>query len=941
MGLADLLQITDAIIEARQLKTSLDLMAPVLEKLFVGAWHGLDSDWNLVLGQFDWIASTVEAVQKGEVAEWCLDAAQRDLDRTTLGALTSALESALQEEERDRNEIAKVLDLDFGSETTPIQRSPFIAIQERWNTMATDMDKLDSLVAYNQAVHECGSEALDSVVCVANVWVNAATSLVDLFDRVQISNLLELAFRERPALAAFDGPQQTQTVEQFRQLDIRSLELNRLRVALEHARRIPAANTGNGQIGVLWHEFEKKGRFLPLRKLMAKAGNAIQAIKPVFMMSPLSIANFVPPGALEFDLVIFDEASQVRPADALGAIVRGRQVVVVGDSKQLPPTSFFDTLVAQESDADDDELATSDIESVLGLFCSRGAHQRMLRWHYRSRHESLITVSNHLFYDDRLVVFPSPDQERKQLGLIYHRLENAPYDRSRTRTNPGEAKVVAEAVIAHAREQLSKPQKEQLTLGVAAFSVAQMDAILTQVEILRRQNPSCEEFFGSHPHEPFFVKNLENVQGDERDVMFISIGYGKTSEGYLAMSFGPLNRAGGERRLNVLITRARQRCEVFTTLSADDIDLARSNSGGVAALKIFLTYAATGKIEVPAQTQRPQDSIFEEQVLDALTRRGYVVHAQVGCAGFFLDLAVVDRKRPGRYVLGIECDGAAYHNARSARDRDRLRQAVLEGLNWQIHRIWSTDWFRNPAGELNKVLDAIERASAAPKQPRKPAAQTPPNTATPGSTSGGALPRSQVEPVLSNRSVDRVTRYRVADLHINLYSTELHLVDVGQLSQWLAQVVAVESPVFWLEAVRRVANAAGVQRLGSRIQDAFQHAYLTGSRAGRFSVRDGFLWRTDMTAPPLRDRSDLPQSSKKIEHVAPEEIQVAIERVAQDSYGVAPGDVASGACRLLGFGRVTDEMRTVIDAQRDILIAAGRLVLRGESLVYSGSINVG
>jgi len=933
MGLADLLQVTDAILEAQQIKTSLASMAPVLGKLFVGAWHGEDSDWDLMLAQFDWIASALATVHKGEIGEWCLDVAQRDLDRPTLSEHTSALESALQQEESDRKEIAKVLDLDLSPETPPIERRPFIDIQQRWNVMATDIHKLDSLVAYNQAAHECGSESLDSVVRVAKVWENASTCLVDLFDRVQISNLLELAFRERPALATFDGPQQTQTVEQFRQFDIRYIELNRVRVALEHARRIPAANSSNGQIGVLWHEFEKKGRFLPLRKLMAKAGNAIQAIKPVFMMSPLSIANFVPPGALQFDLVIFDEASQVRPADALGAIVRGRQVVVVGDSKQLPPTSFFDTLVAQEAEADDEELATSDIESILGLFCSRGAHQRMLRWHYRSRHESLITVSNHLFYDDRLIVFPSPDQERKQLGLIYHRLENAPYDRSRTRTNPGEAKVVAEALIAHAREQLNKPQKEQLTLGVAAFSVAQMDAILAHVEILRRQNPSCEEFFGSHPHEPFFVKNLENVQGDERDVMFISIGYGRTSDGYLAMSFGPLNRAGGERRLNVLITRARQRCEVFTTLSADDIDLGRTNSSGVAALKIFLTYAATGKIDVPMQTQRPQDSIFEEQVLDALTRRGYTVHAQVGCAGFFLDLAVVDRERPGRYVLGIECDGAAYHNARSTRDRDRLRQAVLQGLHWQIHRIWSTDWFRNPAGELNKVIEAIERASAHPKQQPEPTVQTPPNPAILGSASGGTVSQSQVEPGLSNRNVKMAMRYQAADLHINLQSTELHLVDLGQLSQWLAQVVNVESPVFWLEAARRVASAAGVQRMGNRIQDAFQRAYLAGSRSGRFSVRDGFLWRTDMTVPPLRDRSDLPQSSKKIEYVAREEIRVAIERVARDSYGVAPDDVASGACRLLGFGRVTDEVRAVIDTQRDALIAAGSLVLRGESLV--------
>ncbi len=932
-GIADLLQITDVLLEAARIKSSLPSMMPILSRLFGASWDGEDSDWDLLLAQFDWITSAVEAVRKNEIAAWCLDPVQRDLDRTELGEHTSTLELAVEYEERVRSEIAKVLDLD-SSPTQPIERRPLTDIQQRWSTMAARIETLDSLVAYNQAVHDCRTESLDSIVSVANLWEHAAASVVDLFDRVYMSNMLELAFQERPVLASFDGDRQNQIVEAFRQLDLRHLELSRLRLAMEHAQRLPSANTAAGQIGVLRHEFEKRGRFLPLRKLMSKAGNAVQAIKPVFMMSPLSIANFVPPGALEFGLIIFDEASQVRPADALGAIVRGKQVVVVGDSKQLPPTNFFDTLVSQEPDADEEEAATSDIESILGFFCARGAHQRMLRWHYRSRHESLIAVSNHLFYDNRLIIFPSPDRERNQLGLIYHRVENAPYDRSRTRTNPGEAKAVAEAVIAHACEQLRKPKREQLTLGVAAFSVAQRDAILACVEILRRQNPSCEDFFGSHLYEPFFVKNLENVQGDERDVMIISIGYGRTSDGYLAMSFGPLNRAGGERRLNVLFTRARLRCEVFTTLSADDIDLSRTNVAGVSALKTFLTYAATGKTDIPVQTQRSQDSVFEEQVLDALVRRGYTVHAQVGCAGFFLDLAVVDTEQPSRYILGIECDGAAYHNARSARDRDRLRQAVLEGLNWQIHRIWSTEWFRNPSVELNKVVTAIESARNRIRQAPQPGLQRPPDASLEETASDGTRARSPVVPIASNRKVSMLAKYRTADLHIDLGSTELHLVDVGQLSEWLAKVVGIESPVFWLEAARRVTNAAGVERLGSRIQDAFRRACDFGARSGQFSLRNEFLWRTDMTSPVLRDRSDLPQSAKKIEYVAHEEICVAIEQVAQDTYGVAPGDVAAGACRLLGFARATDEIRTVIEARRDALIAAGRLVLIGQSLVF-------
>lgn len=701
----------------------------------------------------------------------------------------TALQLAINEMQQAAAEIGKVLEMDSAVDA----QAPLAELAEKWQKMASRTEELGLLVAYNQAADACRSESLDAVVEIADTWQGAGTNLMDLFDRTHVAGLLEMAFRERPALASFDGLEQDAVVDRFRRLDVRQIELSRLAIALAHARRLPAVNTGNGQIAVLWHEFEKKGRFVPLRKLMARAGNVIQAIKPVFMMSPLSIANFIPPGALEFDLVIFDEASQVRPADALGAIVRGQQVVVVGDSKQLPPTSFFDTLISQETDPDEDEQATADIESVLGLFCSRGAHERMLRWHYRSRHESLIAVSNHLFYDDRLIVFPSPDLERKDLGLVYRRLENAPYDRSRTRTNPGEARAVAVAVMEHAREQLGKPERLQLTLGVAAFSVAQMDAILAEVEILRRQEPSCEPFFGTHSHERFFVKNLENVQGDERDVIFISIGYGRTAEGYLAMSFGPLNRSGGERRLNVLITRARQRCEVFTTLGPEDIDTDRSTATGVAALKTFLTYAATGKIDVPVQTSRPQDSLFEEQVLAALQREGYTVHAQVGCAGFFLDMAIVDDEHHGRYLLGIECDGAAYHNARSARDRDRLRQAVLEGLNWTIHRIWSTDWFRNPARELKKVVDAIADAKERMTKPVEADAErsAPESENVDEIHATEELPPLSTEPASGKRSA---VKYQMAKFQINLGNTELHLVSANQLSTWVSQVVEIESP---------------------------------------------------------------------------------------------------------------------------------------------------
>ena len=498
-------------------------------------------------------------------------------------------------------------------------------------------------------------------------------------------------------------------METFRQFDVKALRHAQMRLAYDHWRGLPR-HDGGGQLDVLRREFEKKARHRPVRKLMADAGNAVQAIKRVFLMSPLSVAAFLPPSCLRFDLIVFDEASQVRPVDAFGALLRGRQAVVVGDDKQLPPTGFFDRLTGgMDSDEDEGDEPTNVIPSILGLFLSRNARQRMLRWHYRSRHDSLIAVSNHEFYDDRLVVFPSPDAGRDKTGLIFHHLRQTAYDRGKTRTNPGEADEVVKAVREFAREQLARPAGDRQTLGVATISNAQMQAINDRLEPLRRDS-SFEAFFAEGAVEPFFVKNLENVQGDERDVIFISVGYGRPAEGYLAMSFGTVNNDGGERRLNVLITRARCRCEVFTNMTADDIDLNRTKARGVRALKTFLAYAQTGRLDVPVVPGEEADAPFEEAVLAALTTAGYQLRQQVGSGGFRIDLAVMDPDRPGRYVLAIECDGASYHGARSARDRDRLRQLVLERLGWRFHRIWSTDWFSNPDGELS--LCACSRSGA-------------------------------------------------------------------------------------------------------------------------------------------------------------------------------------------------------------------------------------
>lgn len=487
-------------------------------------------------------------------------------------------------------------------------------------------------------------------------------------------------------------------------MDKERMLASRFEVVQSHHSKFPPVSGGIGPVGILKAEMARRRNHMPVRQLMQRAAPAIQAIKPVFMMSPLSIAQFLPPGQFVFDLVVMDEASQIQPIDAIGAVARAKQVVVVGDERQLPPTTFFAKATAGDGEDDGEEGArVSDIESILGLFSARGLPQRMLRWHYRSRHQSLIAVSNREFYENKLFIVPSPYTAEAGMGLRFHLVDGGVFEES---VNKVEARTVAEAIIRHAKTS------PELSLGVATFSLKQRREIQDQVELLRRANPDTEEFFHAHQSEPFFIKNLENVQGDERDVILISVGYGKNRQGYMAMRFGPLSADGGERRLNVLISRAKRRCEVYASITDEDIDLERGKGKGVVAFKLFLHYARTGKLGLSERSGRDMDSVFEEQVASALQARGFQVHPQVGIAGFFIDLAIADAERPGRYVLGIECDGAAYHDARSARDRDRLRQAVLEDHGWIIHRVWSGDWFQRPKAELEKVIAAIAKAEA-------------------------------------------------------------------------------------------------------------------------------------------------------------------------------------------------------------------------------------
>ena len=920
---ASQLAIVEAVLQAARQNAVVSEHAALGAELFGVQWQGLQSEWS-VLGRInDWVVELYRAIGDREVPQGIVDFLAGNPSVDALRSRVDALQAALPAFAAALPGVVRLLQL--GAAAEKAFRGSSLADQlaqvVTWQAAA---ERLPQWITYNNAVGVVRRAGLGWLIEHAYSWPHASKHLTSLFQHDALERLLRLAHDQREVLRGFSSASQDQIRSEFVDLDRAGFAATQLHLATQHWTALPKSN-GHGQVGLLQREFEKRARHLPIRKLMLNAGNAIQAIKPVFMMSPMSVASFLPPSSISFDLVIFDEASQVKPVDALGAVLRGRQLVVVGDSKQLPPTSFFDTLAADgdADDGDDEPLTTSDMESILGLVAGQGAPQRMLRWHYRSRHETLIALSNKEYYDSRLVVFPSPEPQKKGLGLVFRHLPDSVYDRGRSRTNRKEAQAVALAVMQHAR---ATPQR---TLGVAAFSLAQAGAIQDEVERLRAADPASEAFFGRHPYEPFFVKNLESVQGDERDVIFISVGYGKDEKGYLAMSFGALNGNGGERRLNVLISRARLSCEVFSNLTHDDIDLARTASRGVAGLKAYLKYAATGLLDVPDQGRDAQDSVFEEEVADALELAGQHVASQVGSGGFRIDLAIIDPDMPGRYLLGIECDGATYHSSRSARDRDRLRQQVLEGLGWRIHRIWSTDWFANPADELRRALAVIEQAKVvmAPTQVAADVvAMAPLSMAV--ELAPASAPTMTRQVAAEAQAADPISKpYLLAMPTIRLGNQALHEVAPATIARWAVEVAAAEAPVHVREVMRRITESCGVKRIGARIEAALLAGVRNAANSGLLRSRGDFVWLSSGEDVQVRDRSLLPAGSRKIEFIAPEEIEAAILGIVNESYGIAAEEVPAAVCRMLGFGRTTDEMSAAIRVRIEALTSSRALVL--------------
>ena len=536
--------------------------------------------------------------------------------------------------------------------------------------------------------------------------------VLSAFQRAYWNRRLERFYEEDPELAQdLRGGAFQRWVDEFRALDHRLVGTGADRVIRrrEQSRTTHLATPGS-EIDLLRREARKKRRHLPVRVLLSRIPNLLSELKPCLMMSPLTVSHFLSP-THTFDLVVFDEASQVPPQDAINCIYRGSQLVVAGDSRQLPPTPFFQVAELDEMAPDAEDAATEeDMESILDA-CDALLPSHSLRWHYRSKAEPLIAFSNRHIYDDGLVTFPSPERTSPRLGVGFIHVPDGVYDRGRTATNRREAQVVARRVMDHLLDGSGR------SLGVIAFNTTQANAIAEELDLLKIQHEELEQHFRGDRLDAVFVKHLEAVQGDERDVIIFSVGYGRDQNGRFIANFGPLNKEGGQRRLNVAITRARERCEVVASVRAHDFQLADGASAGARMLRDYVAYAETGGVvgeaDATATTADEWPTPLEHLIGEAVERLGFVAEPNVGVGSFRVDIGIRTRDKPGKYLLGIECDGEGYAHTPTARDRERLRHEVLSWLGWgQIHRIWSLDWVRNRNGEIVRLSEALRLAEA-------------------------------------------------------------------------------------------------------------------------------------------------------------------------------------------------------------------------------------
>ena len=707
--------------------------------------------------------------------------------------------------------------------------------------------------------------------------------------------LITLAIDENEQLRMFNGQKFRQQVEQYKRDTQRFQLLSKQELYCKLASRVPSSSAAiaeGSEISILKRNIANGGRGNSIRSILDNIPTLLPRLCPCMLMSPLSVAQYIDLNADKFDIVIFDEASQMPTSEAVGAIARGKSLIVVGDSRQMPPTSFFTSTQVDEEVADID-----DMESILDDCITLSLCEHQLNWHYRSKHESLIAFSNSQYYGNRLLTFPSVDDHVAKVRLVP---VQGVYDKGHTRSNPEESKAIVNEII----RRLTDPELRQRSIGVVAFSKVQGDRIEDDLTEELDKRPDQKEI-AFNGNEPIFVKNLENVQGDERDVILFSIGYGADKQGNVSMNFGPLNNAGGERRLNVAVTRARYEMIVFSTLKASQIDLKRSHAKGVEGLKAFLEFAETGKLPFVSGNSHDQSkNVMVSQLCEALSREGYLPEPFVGRSNFKIDIAVSTREHPERFILGLLCDGPSYYETKTTRDREIVQPGVLNMLNWRVMRVYSIDWYENRERTLTQILQELQAAESGEPQADAPAepsslifdAEKLKEAVVTADMVRNKGQQPYQEAVLATAAAAKDAFNPYDEVYVTI----------------IKKIVKGEQPVTEGYLCKRLAKVLGFGHAGANVQKAVSFA---SSRLYRdpLSINKVYsLWLNEDSAKAFHGyRAPSPRSITEIPAV---EIANAVTEVVEEEFSLPQEKIPTLAAKKLGFSGAGTKISETIHA---------------------------
>jgi len=770
----------------------------------------------------------------------------------------------------------------------------------QYNIWLSNLDKLKEWYQWLLILNKFKKQDIDFI---ANEYrtSNISTEMfISMFDKSIYHCCIKFIIAEDSTLDMFKGKIFDDVIQKYQKLKDNFEDLTKKEIFAKLASNIPNFTreaSQNSEVGILQKNIRNNGRGMSIRKIVDSIPTLLSRMCPCMLMSPISVAQYIDPNAEKFDLVIFDEASQMPTYEAIGAIARGNNVIIVGDPKQMPPTTFFST-----NSVDEDNLEMEDLESILDDCLALSMPSKYLLWHYRSKHESLIAFSNSEYYDNKLLTFPSPDNIESKVSFVSMK---GYYDKGKSRQNKEEA----QAVVDEISRRLLDENLRLKSIGVVTFSSVQQTLIEDMLSDMFIFNPELERL-ALESKEPLFIKNLENVQGDERDVILFSIGYGPDADGKVSMNFGPLNRLGGERRLNVAVSRARYEMIIYSTLRADQIDLNKTSSIGVAGFKRFLEYAQKGEqIVTDKQTSVISNISIENLIAIEIRKSGYEVNTNIGCSGYKIGLGIVDKSKPANYLLGILCDGDNYRQTKTARDREIVQNSVLKLLGWNIYKVWTMEWWENPKAVVKEILQAIKDAENRPKAPTIIKNSGEVKIVTHEMTLAGnfqSIPQVKVATVpivIEQDEPDLKMHYDLTTLSYSKYLPENFMLPEYKhiVIAQLKEVIVIEAPISRTLLCKRVLNSWGISRLGQRLDSYFDMLFATlpyfqstHDHIVFFWIDKGHCENYKFYRPiSIRDAVDLP----------PEEVANGIKQILEAQISMPTPDLAKLTAQLFSFSR--------------------------------------